>query len=56
MDLVNRELDELEEEKEKMRNQPKASWGDLFTKRPLFRALFVTVGIQIAQQFSGLIF
>ena len=53
MDLVNKELDELEEEKLKMNNQPKILWRDLFTKRPLKRALFVTAGIQIAQQFSG---
>lgn len=53
MDLVNKEMDELEEEKEKLETESKASWRDLFTKRPLVRALIVTIGIQIAQQLSG---
>lgn len=53
MSLVNKELEELEEEKEKLETESKGSWGDLFTKRPYVRALIVTVGIQIAQQLSG---
>lgn len=54
MDLVNKEIEELEDEKEKQEASSTTSWRDLFTKRPLVRALIVTAGIQIAQQLSGL--
>lgn len=53
MNLVNKELEELEEEKQNQTVNQAATWTDLFTKRPLVRALIVTVGIQLAQQFSG---
>jgi hypothetical protein len=52
--LVERELEELEEEKRNAQMQSTVTWGDLFTKVELSRALFVTVGIQISQQLSGM--
>lgn len=52
--LVEKELEELEEEKRNAQMQSTVTWGDLFSKVELSRALFVTVGIQISQQLSGM--
>lgn len=56
MNLVREELKEMQEEKEKQEFDFSDTWRDLLTKRPLKRALYVALGLQIAQQFSGFCF
>ncbi|CAF0733414.1 unnamed protein product [Brachionus calyciflorus] len=52
--LVNEELDELEQEKEKLSLEPQVKWGDFLSKENLRRPLVVALVIQISQQFSGI--
>jgi SP family facilitated glucose transporter-like MFS transporter 1 len=51
--VVNAEIEELAEEKEKISNTRSVTWGDMFTSVSLRRALLVTVVIQMSQQLSG---
>lgn len=52
--LVNAEINDMKDEKARMDQQEKITWGDMFKRVELRRALVVTVVIQMSQQFSGL--
>ncbi len=51
--LVQAEIDDLCEEKERSSQQKSVTWGDMLTKPSLRRALVVTVVLQLSQQLSG---
>lgn len=51
--MVQNEIEELEQEKEKMMSQVKVSYGSLIKESYLRKALLVAVVLQAAQQFSG---
>lgn len=53
IELVKKEMREFEDEQRKTEVQSKLTWREFFKKREISRALFVTAGIQIMQQFSG---
>ena len=50
-ELVEKELDEIENEKTKL--VKKTSWIDMIKIRKLRQALIVTIVIQMSQQFTG---
>lgn len=52
--LVEEELEELEQEKEKLTSESKVKWLDFWNKNNLRRPLIVALIIQISQQFSGI--
>ena len=53
--LVKRELEELSVEKEKLNNQKTVAYMDLIRKASLRRPLIISITLQAAQQFSGII-
>ena len=46
---------QLELEKQQMNNQKEVSYLSLITESSLFKALIVSIGLQAAQQFSGIL-
>lgn len=52
-ELVENEIREIEKEINDVKS--KASWSDMIKVRKLRQALFVTIGIQMSQQLTGLI-
>ena len=54
--LVESEIKELEEEKERLSQQTKVKWSEFWTRKTLRRPLIVTVVIQMSQQLSGKLF
>jgi len=55
IELVENEISQLELEKQQMNNQKEVSYLSLITESSLFKALIVSIGLQAAQQFSGIL-
>jgi MFS transporter, SP family, ERD6-like sugar transporter len=53
--LVENEINQLEIEKQQMNNQKEVSYLSLVKESGLFKALIVSIGLQAAQQFSGIL-
>lgn len=52
-ELVENEIQELEEEIERSRQEKEVTWADMFRETHLVRPLIVTIVIQMSQQLSG---
>jgi SP family facilitated glucose transporter-like MFS transporter 3 len=52
--LVQAEIDDLADEKQRIAQQDQVTWGDMVRRPSLRRALVVTVVLQLSQQLSGI--